>query len=132
MEEVAISSMQPANPVKDANAHLTGTSKVQHNMAEQHWLAGGTDNPGMASNVARVVIDGILFKTVVSIAGQQKVGLIDSGASRCYMSPETIAICELQLNPEILHLELANGSKVQSTQKADKLWESPSAGVVLQ
>ena len=34
------------------------------------------------------------------------------------MSPETAAVCELQLNPEILHLELAHGSKVQSTQKA--------------
>ena len=28
------------------------------------------------------------------------------------------ALCELVLNPEILHLELADGSKVQSTQKA--------------
>ena len=37
------------------------------------------------------------------------------------MSPETATICELQLNPEILHLELADGSKVQSTQKADNV-----------
>ena len=103
------------------SAHLTGTDELQKNMAEQHWLAVGTDDPGMASTVARAVTDGILFKIVVSIAGRQKIGLIDSGASHCYMSPETAAICELQLNPEILHLELADGSKVQSTQKADNV-----------
>ena len=47
------------------------------------------------------------------------------------MSPETAALCELELNPEILHLELADGSKVQSTQKAQNvnvMWGSPSAG----
>ena len=37
------------------------------------------------------------------------------------MSPETAVLCELVLNPEILHLELADGSKVQSTQKADNV-----------
>ena len=70
------------------------------------------------SSVERAVVDGILFKVTVSISGQKKVGLIDLGASRCYMSPETTVHCELDLNPEILHLELADGSKVQSTQKA--------------
>ena len=62
--------------------------------------------------------DGVLFKVAVSVTGRPKIGLIDSGASRCYMSPETAAICEPQLYLEILHLELTNGSKVQSTQKA--------------
>ena len=68
MEEVATSSTQPANVVKDANVHLTGTNKSQKLMAEQHWLAVGTDDPGMASSVARAVTDGILFKIAVSIA----------------------------------------------------------------
>ena len=71
------------------------------------------------TSVERAVSDGILFKVAVSIAGRHRIGLIDSGASRCYMSPKTVALCELVLNPEILHLELADGSKVQSTQKAD-------------
>ena len=88
-------STQPANPVKDANAHLTGADKMQKIMAEQPWLAIGTNDPGMASIVARVVTDGILFKIAISIVGRQKIGLIGSGASRCYMSPETAAICEL-------------------------------------
>ena len=68
-------------------------------MAEQHWLAVGTDDPSIASSVARAVTNRILFKIAVSIAGRQKIGLIDSGAFRCYMSPETAAICELKLHP---------------------------------
>ena len=95
MEEVAILSPQPTNPVKDASAHLASADKVQKNMGEQHWLVVGTDDPGMASSVARAITDGILFKIAVSIAGRQKIGHIDSGASCCYMSPETAAICEL-------------------------------------
>ena len=73
MEEVATLSTQPANPVKDVSAHLTGTNEFQKTMAEQHWLAVGTDDSGMASSVARAVTDGILFKIAVSIAGQQKI-----------------------------------------------------------
>ena len=87
-------------------------------MADQHWLAVGAEQSGTMTSVERAVTDGILFKVAVSISGRQRIGLIDSGASRCYMSPETAALCELVLNPEILHLELADGSKVQSTQKA--------------
>ena len=61
--------MQPANPVKDASAHLAGTNVLQKNMAEQHWLAVGIDDLGMASSVARAITDGILFKIAFSIAG---------------------------------------------------------------
>ena len=75
------------------------------------------ENAGTLSSVKRAVIDGILFKVIVSISGRKKIGLIDSGASRCYMSTKTAVHCELDLNPEILHLELADGSKVQSTQR---------------
>ena len=73
MEEVAISSTQPANPVKDASAHLIGIDKVQNTMAEPHWLAIGKKNPSKASSVARAVTNGILFRIVVSIVGRQKI-----------------------------------------------------------
>ena len=76
------------------------------------------EESGILSNVERVVSDGILFKVTVSTSGRKKIGLIDSGASRCYMSPETTMHCALDLNQEILHLELGDESKVQSTQKA--------------
>ena len=81
-------------------------------MADQHWLAIKAENPGILTSVERAVSGGILFKVAVSIAGRHRIGLSDSGASRCYMSPKTAALCELVLNPEILDLELADGSKV--------------------
>ena len=90
-------------------------------MAEQHQLGLEAENAGTLTRVERAVSDGILFKVAVRISGRQRIGLIDSGASGCYMSPETAALCELDLNPEILHLELADGSKVQATQKADNV-----------
>ena len=44
--------------------------------------------------------------------------LIDSGASQCYTTLEIAATCELHLEKERLHLELADGSKVQPAHKA--------------
>ena len=86
--------------------------------AHQHWLAVGHDYHDEATNVGRSVSDGVLFKIVVHIFGRKLMALIDSGASRCYIAPETAAACELHLEKEKLHLELADGSKVQSAHKA--------------
>ena len=97
MTEEATSSTQPTNPVRDTSVHLTGTDSKKQNMADQHWLAIGAENPSILTSVERAVSDGILFKVAVSIAGRQRIGLIDSGASRCYMSSETAALCELVL-----------------------------------
>ena len=58
-------------------------------VAEYHGIVG-IDDLGMGSSVVRAVTNGILFKIAVSIAGRQKIGLIDSGASYCYMSPEML------------------------------------------
>ena len=90
-------------------------------MADQHWLVIEAENPGILTSVERAASDGILLKVAIRTAGRQRIGLIDLGESHCYMSQETTTLCELAQNPEILHLELANGSKVQSTQKADNV-----------
>ena len=97
MTEEATSSTQPANPVRDISAHLTDKDSKECKKADQHWLAIGAENSGISTSVERAVTNGILFKIAVSIAGRQRIGLIDSGASRCYMSPETAALCELAL-----------------------------------
>ena len=57
----------------------------------------------------------------MNVAGRQQIGLIDLGSSPCCMSPETTVLCELQFYPEILHLEFADGSKVESPQKAENI-----------
>ena len=59
----------------------------------------------------------MLFRVAVSVAGRRCVALIDSGASQSYISPETVILCEIECSPALVHLELADGSKIQSTQQ---------------
>ena len=61
--------------------------------------------------------DGILLRVAVSVAGRRCVALIDSGASQSYISPETVAMSEIECSPALVHLELADGSKIEATQQ---------------
>ena len=82
----------------------------------QHWVAiRYTDQKGVAS-VGREISQGILFRFAVSIARRQCVTLIDSGTSQSYMAPEIVNLCELECEPALVHLELADGTKIKSTQ----------------
>ena len=89
-------------------------------MVDQHWLAVGHDYIDEATSVGRSVADGVLFKVAVHSSRRKWTALIDSGTSRCYIEPETATACGLHLESEKLHLELADGSKVQSAHKARK------------
>ena len=60
-----------------------------------------------------------LLKVTVSIEGRPVVALIDSGASQSYITPQTVAVCELKCVPSVLHLELADGTKIQSTEQTE-------------
>ena len=60
----------------------------------------------------------MLFKVAMRISRRRLIALIDSGASRCYITPETAANCELHLENGKLHSKLADGSKVQFAHKA--------------
>ena len=42
---------------------------------------------------------------------------MDSGASQSYIAPKTVALCEIECSLALVHLELADGSKVQSAQQ---------------
>ena len=91
---------------------------LQKAMAGQQWVALGDIEESDEKTIAgRRVKDGILFRVTVSVTGRKLIALIDSGASQCYMSPDAVAICELECQPAEVHLELADGSKVQATQQ---------------
>ena len=96
----------------------TGEDLFKEAMADQHWLAVGHKYLDEATSVGRSVNYGVLFKVVMGISGQIFTALIDSGASQCYIALDITALCKLNLEKETLHLELANGSKVQSMHKA--------------
>ena len=117
-ESAENSTTQAATKEEKSSVPPAGAELLKEATADQHWLAVGHDYHDEAANVGRSVSDGVLFKIAVNISGRKLTALIDSGASRCYIAPEIAAICELHLEKEKLHLEFADGSKVQSAHKA--------------
>ena len=87
-------------------------------MTDQHWVAIGEDNEDTAkASAGRKIVDGILFRVAVSINGRRCVALLDSGASQSYIAPDTVTLCELNCVPVVMHLELADGTKIESTEQ---------------
>ena len=119
-KETATSLMQLANTEEErTSAHRTGEDLLEKAMAGQHWVALGAEEEEIETktNAGRRVQDGMLFRVAVSVCGRRCVALVDSGASQSYMSPETVALCEIGCSSALVNLELADGSKVQATQR---------------
>ena len=87
----------------------------------QHWLAVGHETTKEAVSFGHCIRDGILLRVPASVNGRQLIALIDLGASRCLMSPNTAAHCDLKLEKETMYLELADRPKIQSMQKASNI-----------
>ena len=83
-------------------------------MTGQYWVAIGGEEAQQPTNVSRRIRDGVLFRGAVFIAGRNCIALIDSGAFQSYMAPEIVIVCEVECSPALVHLELADGSKIQS------------------
>ena len=112
-------SVQPAEEkVTETSMTPTGSDMMKRSNENQYWLAVSQESVNQAASIERCVSDGVLFRVPARITGRSFTALIDSGASRCYMSPGTAAHCDLKLVEEKLYLELADGSKIQATQKA--------------
>ena len=117
-EETATSLLQLSNEEDRTRTHPPGEDLINKAMAAQHWVAIGEEDPNTAkASAERKISDGMLFRVAVSIAGRRCVALIDSGASQSYIAPETVTLCELECEPAVLHLELADGSKIKATQQ---------------
>ena len=114
--------MQPANEeAMEISVSPAGSQRMIRSEKNQHWLAVGHETADEAASVGRCIGDGVLLRVPASINGRRLIALIDSGASRCYMSPNTAAHCDLQLEKEMMFLELADESKIQATQKASNV-----------
>ena len=66
------------------------------------------------TSVKRKVEDGILVVVSARIYGKQFRALIDSGATRCFVSPNCVQIAGLSSKNRDTFLELGNGTKVLS------------------
>ena len=64
--------------------------------------------------VIRTVEDGLLMVVSARIYGKKIRTLIDSGATRCFVSPACVAMCGLKRVPRDVFLELGNREKILS------------------
>ena len=64
--------------------------------------------------VIRTVEDGLLMVVSARIYGRKIRTLIDSGATRCFVSPACVTTCGLKRVPRDVFLELGNGEKILS------------------
>ena len=62
--------------------------------------------------------DGILLVVPVRIFGREVRALIDSGATRCFISPASVTKCGLSIESHNTFLELGDGKKVLSRGRA--------------
>ena len=107
-EETATLLMQLATTIEErSKSHQTGEDMLQKAMVGQHCVAlEDVEYHEEKTIIGRRVKDGVLFQVAVSVAGKRCVVLIDSGASKSYISPETVTLCEVECSPAIGHLEL--------------------------
>ena len=97
--------------------HQAGDQTTEERPPPRSWIAVGDRSTNYASRMGKQVTDGVLLKLIVSISGRRLVALVDLGASRCYISPEIVISVGLKTSPALVHLELADGSKIQSTHQ---------------
>ena len=117
-EETATLLMQLTKVVEErTRIHHPGEDLLGKVMAGWHWAAIGDDEAQEKASVGRNITNGVLFRLAVLVVGRKLIALIDSGASQSYMAPETVALCEVKCSLVMIHLELADGSKIQVTQK---------------
>ena len=117
-EDPETPAAQPVNvQVGKANDRPVGGQSSVEDAPTQPWVAVGSSTTDCAPKVGRAEDDGVLFKIKIQIQGKVYVALVDSGASRNYASPEAVVDWELPGTPDVVHLELADGSKIRSTQK---------------
>ena len=90
--------VQPATEeVIETSVSPTRSQMMIRSAKNEHWLVVGHETTDEAASGGRCIGDGVLLRVFASINGRRLTALIDSGASRCYMSPNTTAHCDLKL-----------------------------------
>ena len=74
----------------------------------------GAETPVRVNKSKRSMADGLLLVVPTQIYGKTVKALIDSGATRCFVTPSCVAKCGLKGMPQDVFLELGNGQKYLS------------------
>ena len=82
---------------------------------QKQKAAGGVTAEGSQQNkFPRTIEDGLLLVVPTKIYGKEVKTLIDSGATRCFVTPSCVARVGLKGLPRDVFLELGNGQKYLS------------------
>ena len=92
--------------------------KAQELAAATQWVAVDSQNPPTVPSTQRSQEDGILLIVPAQLYGHRVRALVDSGATRCYMSPGVQLAAGINCTASNTYLELADGTQILSAGKA--------------
>ena len=87
------------------------SSKKENNDKKGQFTADGKKQQ---NKTPRGIDDGLLLVVSARIHGRIVRALIDSGATRCFVTPTCVTKCGLKGIPRGIFLELGNGDKILS------------------
>ena len=97
-----------------ATDETSGEKAPGDNGAENHKKGVLTVSGSTQNKALRGIDDGILLVVTARINGHSVRALIDSGATRCFMTPACVTAVRLKGIPRDVFLELGNGQKYLS------------------
>ena len=114
--------------VEDSSPGMKKTEAESEKKPQRHWTSiasvkttdvqatGSCSGPaaGSCKRIDRTPRDGVLLIVPVVIAGKIFKALVDSGATRCFVSPSCVAVTGLQGKRLDTFLELGDGQRVLS------------------
>ena len=111
MEDQAIyvGISNPTNRLADDDAVRIKTGEKANKKGEPS--AAGTEQ---LNKIPRLIKDGLLLVVTARINGHPVRALIDSGATRCFVTPACVTAVGLKGKPQDTFLELGNGQKFLS------------------
>ena len=102
------------DPVNKTSPEYVGIVPQSSDRIEDEKEKGQEKEEKENKKVIRTIDDGLLMVVSASIYGRKIRTLIDSEATRCFVSPACVATCGLKGVPRDVFLELGNGEKILS------------------
>ena len=135
LEQIAISSTEDGrpNPAKDSPIYVGITPHPSNRLESSEEKSGKNEQEEVLKNdsgikqdekesmekerknsLGRRIEDGLLLVVSTKIYGHTIKAVIDSGATRCFVTPTCVTTCGFKAKPRDVFLELGNGEKFLS------------------
>ena len=112
-QTIYVGITNPTNRLASTD-ETSGEKAPGDSSAENHKKGALTVSGSTQNKAVRGIDDGILLVVTARINRQSVRALIDSGATRCFMTPTCVTAVRLKGIPRDVFLELGNGQKYLS------------------